>query len=670
MAIGAVNVAQSNSATASVTINSQASGSSFSLLVTWQASENYSSGPTDTIGGGASGNTWTQVGSEVSSLGGLSDSRLYYVSGGFNGGTTHQFSVTFNASTFWTISVVEVTGVDTTTPVTGTPVFSSDTASPFASSSVTTTAANATLVSQIHNNASSGSQTFNADSSASPTSGWTVQTGATYSSAATNWIVSQKTQVVTSTGTYNGAWTVTSGGTASAVGLIAFRDAPTGSVDQQAFRFGSDDGSESAHNWLATQNTNITQSLASSFLLRFLLQATGDPGATAFTLRAQKNGAGGYSVVPVGANSSPTLSYGEAGAWAYSAVDGTSVAPSYPANITVNSGLALVVYQKPNTANGGTCTTPSGWTLVGSITGGNDGNTGGYTTTLGADTGNMNIYVYTKDTVSGTESGKLTVTVSDNEICGAAIIRLQASDTATWSWAIATGKDTSAGNVSIATGNLAITSGDVVIGGMAIPTDVTTPSQFSAHALSQTGTTFGTVSEISEADTTTGNDMGGYLIQAAVSSGSGSGAVTMTATAGGTTTNVRGPGFVLRARVASVARELYVATSSNIAAGGEATTSRLTGGTGSFTTGRRWDDENGTDTIDPVANNNTEVEWSLNTQLPAVNGDYWDLRVYAGSAALTTYDVTPRITLGSGTTSRYPRPYRSSASNLAVLMSF
>jgi hypothetical protein len=436
-------------------------------------------------------------------------------------------------------------------------------------------------------------------------------------------------------------------------------------LEQEGARVGADDGSESAHTWLAAQDANATVALGTAFLVRLLVNGTGDPASASHVLRYQKNGAGGFVPVPVGANSAPALSYGAIGTLAYSAASGTSVAPAYPAGITTRSALIMLVGQKPTTANGGTVTTPSGWTIIGSITGANDGDTGGYTTTLAADTGNTNLFAYAKDTVSGSESGTLTVTVGDNNVAWAAIIRLQSSDDCTWSFAVATGKDTSAGSVSIATGNLAVQAGDHLLGAMVVPTDVTTPSQFSAEALSQTGTTFGTVTEIAEPDSTAGNDIGGFIVEAPVSSGSGSGAVTMTATAGGTTTNVRGPGLVLRARAVSLVRELYVAPSANIAAGGEATTARLTAPSGKttadFITGRRWDDENGTDAIDITVDDYTELEWCLNTQAPATNGDAYQFRVYAGATALDTYAVTPQVTLSSGGSSPLPPARRRRA---------
>lgn len=199
-----------------------------------------------------------------------------------------------------------------------------------------------------------------------------------------------------------------------------------------------------------------------------------------------------------------------------------------------------------------------------------------------------------------------------------------------------------------------VASGDFVIGAMCIPTDVSTPSQFSAEAFAQSGTTFGSVAEATEPDSSTDNDIGGFICYASATAGSGSGAVTLSATAGGTTTNVRGPGFVLRARPVAVDNEVYVTTSANIAAGGEATTARLTAPSGKtsgsdFEAGRRWDDENGSDAIDPAANKYSEFEWKINTSSSAGAGtnDYYEFRVYNGATPLTVYTLTPKWTIGT-----------------------
>ena len=238
------------------------------------------------------------------------------------------------------------------------------------------------------------------------------------------------------------------------------------------------------------------------------------------------------------------ITYQTPGALAYSAAGGTTVAPAYPASTAAGDLLVLIIGMKPSTANSGSVTTPDGWSSIISITG-----AGGYGNALAADTGNTNLFTYYK-VADGTESGSLTVTIATNNISWAQIYRFSTNATKSWSVVGATGEDVTQGTaVSInMTSNPGVTAGDYIIGAMVIPTDVTTPSQFSAEALSQTGITFGTVTEISEPDSATGNQIGGFTYQSSVSSGTSSGAPTLTATAGGTVTNVRGPGVFIRIR--------------------------------------------------------------------------------------------------------------------------
>ncbi len=236
------------------------------------------------------------------------------------------------------------------------------------------------------------------------------------------------------------------------------------------------------------------------------------------------------------------VTYQSAGAFAYSAASGVSVSPAYPTSIAAGDLLVLIVGMKPSIANSGSVITPVGWTAINSLTG-----AGGYGTTLGADTGNTNIFAYYKIAAGG-ESGTLSVTIAANNVSWAQIHRLT-NGTGSWDVAGATGSDTSAGNVSVSFGsNPGVTSGDYILGAMVIPTDVTTPTQFSAEAFSQTSTVFGAATEVGEADSTNGNDIGGFIVRATVTSGTGSTSPVMTTTAGGTTTNVRGPGIFIRIR--------------------------------------------------------------------------------------------------------------------------
>ncbi len=227
----------------------------------------------------------------------------------------------------------------------------------------------------------------------------------------------------------------------------------------------------------------------------------------------------------------------------YSSQNGNSLSVNYPVGCAESDKLILVIGMKPSTANSGSVTTPAGWTPVCSLVG-----VGGYGTTLGADTGNTNLFVFERTVSAGGLSGSLSVSVAGNNVSWGMICRITKTRSG-WEVAGTTGQDTSAGNVSIAFGSdPGVASGDLIIGAMCIPTDVSTPSQFSAEAFSQTGVTFGTVAEVEEPDSQTGNDIGGFVCYAMVSSGTSSGPPTLAATAGGTTTNVRGPGVFIRVR--------------------------------------------------------------------------------------------------------------------------
>ena len=237
-----------------------------------------------------------------------------------------------------------------------------------------------------------------------------------------------------------------------------------------------------------------------------------------------------------------------AGAAAYSALGGTTVAPAYPSGILATDAVLLFVGQKPSTANGGTVTTPTGWTLREEITA-----AGGYGATLGADTGNTNLRVYSWDTPVAGQTGTQSVTLAVNNVSWAFIVRVPTSG-GTLSYGSADGQRTTTPTspMSIALTNgasaTAFTTGDIAVWAMCIPTDVTTPSQFSSQSITATGATFATAVEINEPDSTTGNDIGGYSAYALVSSGTSSTAPTVSVSLAGTLTNVRGGVGLVRIR--------------------------------------------------------------------------------------------------------------------------
>lgn len=242
----------------------------------------------------------------------------------------------------------------------------------------------------------------------------------------------------------------------------------------------------------------------------------------------------------------PTLGNPVMGTIAYSAASGATVAPVYPNGIVAGDGLLLIVGQKPSAANVNGLPTISGWTMRGATTG-----AGGYGTTLGADTGNTNLAIYSKDTVLGTETGSLSVSVSSNNVAWAVFVRVPKTGGAALNIVGSAGSDVTTGTAVAANTSAAIETGigdEVFVWAMCIPTDVTTPSQFASHTIAQAGVTFSVAAELGEADSGTGNDIGGYIAWARRTSGSATAVISMGAAASGTTTNVRGPLALVRVR--------------------------------------------------------------------------------------------------------------------------
>lgn len=203
--------------------------------------------------------------------------------------------------------------------------------------------------------------------------------------------------------------------------------------------------------------------------------------------------------------------------------------------------IVIYIATKPDTV---APTTPSGYTLIGSAAGG-----GG---TTGVDAGPTAVYLYYRiATGTGTAAdlpGSSTITGNNVSAWGTIAYRRAAGTT--WDIAGVGAADSTTGTphtVTMST-NPGLTVGDYIFTIGVIPTDVTTPSQFSAQTVAATGLTTVSLTEIAEIDTTAGNDMGGWLADGAVVTGTSTAAPTVSATAGGTTTNVRGPIFIARIR--------------------------------------------------------------------------------------------------------------------------
>lgn len=405
--------------------------------------------------------------------------------------------------------------------------------------------------------------------------------------------------------------------------LIEVQAAASVTRDQEGFRWGLDDASESSHTWAQAQDTNDTVALDTARLLRVLVDATGDPASTAYTLRYQKNGAGGYLPVPVG----PTATY-DIPTWQSSATpaSGTgAVTWPLPASFAERDLLVWVA----ESANQAVPTAPTGATQVGSSPQG---------TGTAAATTATRLTVFAK-IATGSETTNSAGDAGDHTLVSCFAIR-GAHQTLSDALHVVAGDVAASASTSVTCpGGTTTVPNCLILNIVSNATDSAT-AQGSAWA----NANLGSVTERLDFGTTSGNGGGITVISGTLATAGSIGGTTGTLA----TSSVQGRITLAIRPPADVTNEVYVAASSNIASGGEATTARLSAPSGKstsdFVVGRRWDDKNGTDTIDITADDYTEVEWCLKVQAPAANADYFDFRVYAGAVALDSYGVTPRLT--------------------------
>lgn len=401
--------------------------------------------------------------------------------------------------------------------------------------------------------------------------------------------------------------------------------ATQGTSEQEGFRWGVDDGNESAHGWEAAQDTNITILDDQSRLLRVLVNATGDPSSIAYTLRYQKNGSGGYVAVPVG--SSATTSPPTAPSATVTTV-GTAADPWTINRSTASTGdLVVFVLAWDDSTNTTAVTAPAGVnseTAV-SIAG-----------PVASASTEMRMQAWYYVATGAWSSGTLSFDPNATETVRAVSFTIptgqfNASDPIGWA-ATTASAGTAESNVNSPTGTTESNDGNGRIY-IAFGSD--------ADALTVPGSNWNTINNA------TGGGVG-LLVGSRNTLASNSESVSaLTATI--TSDSWASLAFVVKPNV--VNNEVYITTSGNIAAGGEATTARLTAPSGKstsdFVTGRRWDDENGTDTIDITTDDYTEVEWLVYLAASLNTNDYIEFRVYAGGSALDTYTVTPKWTVGT-----------------------
>ncbi|MFI0900558.1 hypothetical protein [Streptomyces sp. NPDC020983] len=230
-----------------------------------------------------------------------------------------------------------------------------------------------------------------------------------------------------------------------------------------------------------------------------------------------------------------TISYSAAGALSSAA---STITPAYPATPTVGQLLVLVVTS--GHTDDPTPSTPSGWTLVDSTSGG-----GG---TFGAGTGPRRLTWFVRVAVGGDAAPTTAIpSGSSGSVVSGRIHVLARSAGTGWRWAVSVGADTSSGTGFSAVGGSALTwaAGDMALLGYALNAST---ASLTAEAVAATGITYGTVTERADDAVATGDAARRALATCAVSSGAGTQTPTITATLAAAATGVAG---VLRVREAS-----------------------------------------------------------------------------------------------------------------------
>jgi hypothetical protein len=197
----------------------------------------------------------------------------------------------------------------------------------------------------------------------------------------------------------------------------------------------------------------------------------------------------------------------------------TSCTPAYPTGISaVTSKIFCVVTGRSNTANT-VPTMPAGWTRIGGLENG--------TGTWGVDTGPRRVDIFQKDTVTGTETGTVTVSLSGAtaNTLRATIHRVEVPSGYDVSTELSTGADTTNGTGYSATGSTSLSwaANDLLF--IAVAQNIDSGTQ-SAQSITASGVTFGTRTNRASTAVTNGNDHRHIVDTVPVTAGSGSSAPT------------------------------------------------------------------------------------------------------------------------------------------------
>ncbi|MFF2094869.1 hypothetical protein [Streptomyces sp. NPDC058202] len=230
-----------------------------------------------------------------------------------------------------------------------------------------------------------------------------------------------------------------------------------------------------------------------------------------------------------------TISYVAAGALAQHT---DTVTPALPAGFT--AGQLAVLQVVSGHSLDPVPSTPSGWTLAGSFSGG-----GG---SFGLNAGPRRLTFFVRQLAAGNAAPTTAIpSGSAGSMIGARVVTLARTAGTGWRWAAAFGEDTTSGTAFSVAGNSALTfkAGDFSLLGFAWPGQTVTAS---ARAATATGITFNTATAHLSDAITSGNGARLTNADTSVTAGSGTQVPTVTSTLSAANTGVAG---VLRIREAS-----------------------------------------------------------------------------------------------------------------------
>lgn len=415
------------------------------------------------------------------------------------------------------------------------------------------------------------------------------------------------------------------GGTNAVFSEFGYGDVVTATLEQEGFRFYEDDGDEDGSTASQAQDTNDTVALATARVFRALINATLDPGAIAYTLRAQKNGSGGYVAVPVGTTYDVTPDQPTSGTVT---TVGTAADPWTINRATASTGDLVIFVIAWDDSTAVTAVTapagPNGETAV-SIAG-----------PVASNGTEMRMQAWYYIATGSWSTGTLSFDPNASETCRAV------------SFAIPTGQFNASDPIGFAGTDASAGTAESTINS---PTGTAEADDGGGRLFIAYGSDADAITAHASGTTTINNSTGGgvglcVVSRDAIASDSESVANITASIASDSWASLA---FIVKPLVTT--SQIYVATSTNFT-DGTATTARLTAPSGKtsgadFEAGEIKDTGNAI-TLNLGSGKYTEVAWNLNTQSPAAGGDYWDLRVYAGSSPLDTYTVTGRLTLSGG----------------------